>query len=829
MMPTNVAARMTLAGRSGLARRARSRPGSSARARSSSAPPASARGCSRTRSARCWPGATRRRSRGRPRSSIHDAGEERCPGFGHPVHRPVDPRAERILELADARGVTAPHVSLARALRDAVAEAWEKPLPMNVALPIAAVHARSRLSGLGGQGRSRSSRAPPACSRTSPRSRRTRSASSSRGRPRRPIGTSRRATGDARAGGRGAPVGRAARARRRELPRAARVPPRALAVLSGEARRVPASSPPRTRAGWRTSRGCRSRRSPSSRRRRPPDNPARHASLRRPGRDRPHLLDERHDGHAELHPAHGGRPRQLGHRLGAELRGLGHLRRASGSSRRTTPGRSSPERRSRPSTGSGSATSRSAPGTPSGSLAAIELLRPEAAVLTPSYAAYLVEWAAERGLDLARLERRARARRGRAGWRRARLPGAARGGLGRARHRGHGHRRHRHLALGRVRGAGRHAPRCARLRPSRADRSRDGRVRSSWRTARRASSSSRISATAPLRSCASAPATTSRCGRSPCACGRTGPRVRCIGRTDDMLIVRGVNVFPSAVREVVGAFAPQVSGHIRVRPAGGGREAGAAAARRRRAGAATARPMPSSRTRSVRDCAPCSSSRRRVELVPWGSLARSEYKSTLVERVAMRKLQTQGVHHITINGANRQTSIDFWEGVLGMPFVFEQPNLDNASESHLYFDPGDGRLITVFTNEERRAAAESDAAGAGLRAPPRVRAFAGDASTRRWSGSTSAGSSTRASRTAASWTRSTSTIRSAFWSSSRPTASSRPPATRTPMCCSRRTSFASSAATRNIDRVHLADAIELLVSRSQASLSDDRSPKNPYN
>jgi catechol 2,3-dioxygenase-like lactoylglutathione lyase family enzyme len=69
----------------------------------------------------------------------------------------------------------------------------------------------------------------------------------------------------------------------------------------------------------------------------------------------------------------------------------------------------------------------------------------------------------------------------------------------------------------------------------------------------------------------------------------------------------------------------------------------------------------------------------------------------------MRKLQSQGVHHITIVGARRGTSIDFWEGVLGMPFVFEQPNLDNASESHLYFDPGDGRLITVFTNEEREA------------------------------------------------------------------------------------------------------------------------------
>ncbi len=67
----------------------------------------------------------------------------------------------------------------------------------------------------------------------------------------------------------------------------------------------------------------------------------------------------------------------------------------------------------------------------------------------------------------------------------------------------------------------------------------------------------------------------------------------------------------------------------------------------------------------------------------------------------MRKLQSQGVHHITLVGADRQTSIDFWEGVLGMPFVFEQPNLDRPTESHLYFDPGDGRLITIFTNDER--------------------------------------------------------------------------------------------------------------------------------
>lgn len=70
----------------------------------------------------------------------------------------------------------------------------------------------------------------------------------------------------------------------------------------------------------------------------------------------------------------------------------------------------------------------------------------------------------------------------------------------------------------------------------------------------------------------------------------------------------------------------------------------------------------------------------------------------------MQKIQTQGVHHITLVGADRQTSIDFWEGVLGMPFIFEQPNLDVPAENHLYFDAGDGRTtITVFTNENRKA------------------------------------------------------------------------------------------------------------------------------
>jgi catechol 2,3-dioxygenase-like lactoylglutathione lyase family enzyme len=68
----------------------------------------------------------------------------------------------------------------------------------------------------------------------------------------------------------------------------------------------------------------------------------------------------------------------------------------------------------------------------------------------------------------------------------------------------------------------------------------------------------------------------------------------------------------------------------------------------------------------------------------------------------MRKLQVQGLHHITLVGADRKTTIDFWEGVLGMPFLFEQPNLDAPDQGHLYFDPGDGRLITIFTSEDRK-------------------------------------------------------------------------------------------------------------------------------
>jgi phenylacetate-CoA ligase len=118
---------------------------------------------------------------------------------------------------------------------------------------------------------------------------------------------------------------------------------------------------------------------------------------------------------------------------------------------------------------------------------------------------------------------------------------------------------------------------------------------------------------------------------SPCKCGRTSPRIRCVGRTDDMLIVRGVNVFPAAVREVVGTFAPEVSGHILVRP--------------QAAGVKQEPPLPVSvelAHGAIGDAALADAIRdrlrnvlvvqTRVELVPWGSLRRNEYKSKLVER-----------------------------------------------------------------------------------------------------------------------------------------------------------------------------------------------------
>jgi len=118
---------------------------------------------------------------------------------------------------------------------------------------------------------------------------------------------------------------------------------------------------------------------------------------------------------------------------------------------------------------------------------------------------------------------------------------------------------------------------------------------------------------------------------TPCPCGRPGPRIRCLGRTDDMLIVRGVNIFPSAVREVVSGFTPEVSGHILVRPQSAGVKqdpplpVSVELAQDAQADATLAESI-RERLRSVLVV------QTRVELVPWGTLQRSEYKSKLVER-----------------------------------------------------------------------------------------------------------------------------------------------------------------------------------------------------
>ena len=117
----------------------------------------------------------------------------------------------------------------------------------------------------------------------------------------------------------------------------------------------------------------------------------------------------------------------------------------------------------------------------------------------------------------------------------------------------------------------------------------------------------------------------------PCACGRTSPRVRCLGRTDDMLIVRGVNVFPSAVRDVVGTFAPAVSGHILVRPQAAGvkQEPPLPVTVELARGAASDPALAQAICDRLRNVLVVQA---RVDLVPWGSLPRTDYKSRLVEQ-----------------------------------------------------------------------------------------------------------------------------------------------------------------------------------------------------
>jgi phenylacetate-CoA ligase len=261
---------------------------------------------------------------------------------------------------------------------------------------------------------------------------------------------------------------------------------------------------------------------------------------------------------------------------------------------------------------------------------AIELLRPEAAVLTPSYAAYLVEWAAERGVDLAgsSVERvlvagepgggepafRARLE---AGWGARVTEAMGIGDIGvslwgecEAQDGMHlGARGFVHAELIEP-GTGVAIPL--------ADGARGELVLT--HLAHRG---------APLLRFRTRDHVELR--TSPCRCGRTAPRLRCIGRTDDMLIMRGVNVFPSALRDVVSGFAPRVSGNVLVRPQAAGvkQEPPLPVAVELARDAAADDDLAGEIRQRIRDVLVVQA---RIELLPWGSLDRSEYKSKLVER-----------------------------------------------------------------------------------------------------------------------------------------------------------------------------------------------------
>ena len=270
-------------------------------------------------------------------------------------------------------------------------------------------------------------------------------------------------------------------------------------------------------------------------------------------------------------------------------------------------------------------------GTPSGCWRRSQLLKPDAVALTPSYALHLAERAAARGHRPRRLQRRAAARRRRAGRRRAGAARAAGGGVGREGHRGDGDRRHRRLALGRVRGAGRHAFLRPRLRAFRADRPRDRRVACRWRTAPRASWSTPTSASeaAPLLRFRSRDHVRLRAGalrlrphRAAGALHRPHRRHADRARRE-----------PLPDRRARGGGRLRARGERRHRhpPAPPRREAGAAAAgggRARRGPRRRRRRWPTRSAARLRERLLVATE---IELAPWASLPRSDYKSKLVD------------------------------------------------------------------------------------------------------------------------------------------------------------------------------------------------------
>jgi phenylacetate-CoA ligase len=260
---------------------------------------------------------------------------------------------------------------------------------------------------------------------------------------------------------------------------------------------------------------------------------------------------------------------------------------------------------------------------------AIELLRPDAAVLTPSYAAHIVEWAAERGFDL---RESSVARVLVAG-----EPGGGEPAFRAALEAGWGARVTEAMGIGDIGVSlwgeceeqdGMHLGARGFVHAELIDPDSTEPVEAAHGATGELVLTHLRHRAAPLLRFRTRDHVELR--TSPCACGRTGPRVRCLGRTDDMLIVRGVNVFPAAVRDVVGGFAPEVSGHILLRPeAPGVKQRPPLPLRVELARGATADDRLAQAIREKLRSALVVDTR--VELVPWGTLARSEYKSKLVE------------------------------------------------------------------------------------------------------------------------------------------------------------------------------------------------------
>ena len=263
---------------------------------------------------------------------------------------------------------------------------------------------------------------------------------------------------------------------------------------------------------------------------------------------------------------------------------------------------------------------------------AIELLRPEAAVLTPSYAAYLLEWISGRGFDLrsSSVERVLVAGE----------PGGGEPALRARLEEGWGARVTEAMGIGDIgislwgeceEQDGMHLGARGFVHPELIDPATGEGIPIEDGVSGELVLTHLRHQAAPLLRFRTRDHVHVR--TSPCPCGRTGPRVRCVGRTDDMLIVRGVNVFPSAVRDVVGGFAPRVSGHIRVRPESVGvkQEPPLPVAVELADGVELDNELAEAIRERIRAVLVVST---RVELVPWGSLARSEYKAKLVDRGA---------------------------------------------------------------------------------------------------------------------------------------------------------------------------------------------------